>query len=128
MTLSVMSALARSGVDPWREAARLAGLPKTQAIDAVLRVFQGLPGARDDGFDATGRASRLICLLPQPPKVSQGAGRPVGRGPRLPLRVNFSAICLALVLAAIGVTLAARVLTSRDEPPPRPGASRLLGQ
>ena len=37
MTLSVISVLARQGLDPWREAGRLADLPETEAIDSLAR-------------------------------------------------------------------------------------------
>jgi len=37
MDLSVLSALARAGVDPWAEARRLAGLPRQTAISAILK-------------------------------------------------------------------------------------------
>ena len=37
MDLSVLSALARAGVDPWAEAKRLAGLPRQAAISAIQK-------------------------------------------------------------------------------------------
>ena len=37
MALSVLSALARLGLDPWAEAGRLAALPKQAAADAIGR-------------------------------------------------------------------------------------------
>ena len=40
MDLSVLSALARAGVDPWAEAKRLAGLPRQTAISAI-QTFAG---------------------------------------------------------------------------------------
>ena len=36
-TLSVLSALARLDVDPWREATRLARMPRAAAADAIDR-------------------------------------------------------------------------------------------
>jgi hypothetical protein len=56
MDLSVLSALARAGVDPWIEARRLATLPRQAAIAAVLK-FTG---------DAE-TARRLVELLPRVP-------------------------------------------------------------
>ena len=37
MDLSVLSVLARAGVDPWAEAKRLAGLPRQAAISAIQK-------------------------------------------------------------------------------------------
>ena len=56
MRLSVLSALARLGLDPWAEAGRLAALPKQAAIAALTRHL-GLTG------DST-IATRLADLLP----------------------------------------------------------------
>jgi len=53
MDLSVLSALARAGVDPWAEAKRLAALPRQAAVAAILK-FAG---------DAE-TARRLFELLP----------------------------------------------------------------
>lgn len=35
MPLTVVSAIARSGADPWKEAARIAKMPKVVALDAL---------------------------------------------------------------------------------------------
>ena len=56
MDLSVLSALARAGVDPWAEAKRLATLPRQAAVAAILK-FAG---------DAE-TARRLVDLLPRAP-------------------------------------------------------------
>ena len=54
MDLSVLSALARAGVDPWAEAKRLTTLPRQAAVNAILK-FAG---------DAD-TARRLADLLPR---------------------------------------------------------------
>ena len=41
--LTVLSALARIGLDPWREAARLADLPREAATRALATIVQTLP-------------------------------------------------------------------------------------
>lgn len=56
MDLSVLSALARAGVDPWVEAKRLAALPRQAAIAAILKFTSD---------DETAR--RLVDLLPRVP-------------------------------------------------------------
>lgn len=61
MPLSVLSGLARQGLDPWQEAGRLAKLPQSAAIDGLARMIAAsLPTLPD----ATGSAARLVALLP----------------------------------------------------------------
>src|SRR5437764_15194754 len=43
MSLSVISLLARLGVDPWREAGRLAGLPKEVASEWLAKTIASSP-------------------------------------------------------------------------------------
>ncbi len=67
MTLSVLSALARRGLDPWVEASRLAALPKKAAVAAITRDL----ALRGD----SPVAARLAELLPKtatpPPRGSR---------------------------------------------------------
>ena len=59
MPLTMVSAIARSGADPWKEAARLAKLPKAVALEALARVIP------DHGVaDGEAIANRLLSLLP----------------------------------------------------------------
>ena len=64
MTLSVISALARQGLDPWREAGRLADLPNAEATDSLARTIVGMPQSLWNLADATVIAGRLTGLLP----------------------------------------------------------------
>jgi hypothetical protein len=118
MTLSVVSALARVGVDPWREAARLAGLPRPEAALALARLFGRLPGGADQPFGAVGHAARLIDLLPT--ASVEASALPTGLARWRPPRLGFAGICLVLVLATIAITLASRNLFGDD---PRPATT-----
>jgi hypothetical protein len=64
MTLSVISALARQGLDPWREAGRLADLPNAEATDSLAQTIAGMPQSLWNLADATVIARRLTGLLP----------------------------------------------------------------
>lgn len=57
--LTMVSAIARSGADPWQEAARIARLPKSAAFEALVRL---IPNRGDDETKAI--AKRLLALLP----------------------------------------------------------------
>jgi hypothetical protein len=62
MTLSVISAYARLGIDPWAEAGRLTALPKRAAAAAIVAVVARLSGERQDDPEL---GERLAGLLPQ---------------------------------------------------------------
>jgi len=65
MTLSVLSMLARTGVDPWGKAAELARLPRETANDAVASFIVALPNGLVSPGDITANAARLSALLPR---------------------------------------------------------------
>jgi hypothetical protein len=64
MTLSVLSTLARMGMDPWDEAGRLARQPKSTATEALARVIAAMPTSVWPLPDAMAIATRLVALLP----------------------------------------------------------------
>jgi hypothetical protein len=71
MPLSVLSALARLDIDPWKEAAELSELPKDTATQRLASLIARLPGGRWTQADSSRVAHRLIELLPRrnSPKV-----------------------------------------------------------
>jgi hypothetical protein len=75
--LSVLSALARLDLDPWREAAELSQLPKGVAAARLERLIARLPRGRWDEADLGAIADRLIALLPGLPAAA--AQDPHGR-------------------------------------------------
>ncbi len=64
MPLSVISALARLGMDPWQEARRLAGLSRTAATEGLARSIAAMPASLWPLSAATPIAARLVALLP----------------------------------------------------------------
>ena len=64
MTLSVISVFARQGLDPWREAGRLADLPQAAATDSLARIIAGMPESLWNLMDARVIADRLTGMLP----------------------------------------------------------------
>ena len=66
MPLSVVSALGRMGLDPWHEAAALAGMPAEKAVLKLVALFRALPDQLFKGPDRGTSAQRLIALLPRP--------------------------------------------------------------
>ena len=74
MALSVLSALARSDIDPWHEAASLAQMSKEAAIRRMTLLIAALADRPPDCFDVEAIAARLIALLP-PRRVLSGSAR-----------------------------------------------------
>jgi len=66
MSLNVVSALTRLGVDPWEEAARLAALPRPLAVEALAPRIAQLPVGQEQLADNLAISRRLVELLPSP--------------------------------------------------------------
>ena len=64
MPLSVLSALARLGLDPWKQAAELSELPRDCATQRLAVLIVRLPGGRWTQAEAGEIAHRVIKLLP----------------------------------------------------------------
>jgi hypothetical protein len=72
MLVSVLSGLARSDVDPWQEAAKLAQLPGETATKELAALIGALPDRTASYPDPRTIAARLIALLPRSPGFSGG--------------------------------------------------------
>ena len=115
MMLSVVSLFARQGSDPWREADRLAELPKAVAADSLARSIAEMPQGRWNLPDAAVIAARLIGLLPKrPARVStRSLGGATEWLPSLPsARSAVILACLALGIVYAVSTLLRPASTS----------------
>jgi hypothetical protein len=75
MQVSVLSGLARSDLDPWQEAAKLAELPGKTAVERLAALIETLPGKAWARPDARAVATRLIALLPRTLAGNVAAGQ-----------------------------------------------------
>jgi len=94
--LTVLSALARLGLDPWQESARLALLSREKATQSLAAMIANLPNGRWAQSDVGAIASRLIALLP--------AKRVSAPPPRAPARGKFpkpSRIAMLLIVSIL---------------------------
>lgn len=64
MQLTVLTALTRLNLDPWREAARLSELPKGAAINALAATISALPEEDLKWLKSRSIAERLVGRLP----------------------------------------------------------------
>jgi hypothetical protein len=65
LQLTVLSALARLGFDPWEEAARLSKLPQESATSALTETIAGLPEGDWKASESRSIAARLVDRLPR---------------------------------------------------------------
>ena len=73
MLVSVLSGLARSDMDPWQEAAKLAQLPGETATSELAALIGALPDRAASYPDPRTIAKRLIALLPHLPGANGGS-------------------------------------------------------
>jgi hypothetical protein len=95
MPLTVVSAIERSGADPWKEAARIAKMPKMVALDALARMIPERTGA-----DGVVIANRLFALLPlgRENKINSIVGAKIGAPRWSPLVPVMLVLLLGLAL------------------------------
>ncbi|HEY1301822.1 MAG TPA: hypothetical protein VGF07_15085 [Stellaceae bacterium] len=65
VSLSVISALVRLGLDPWQEAGRLSSLSSREAAEQMARLIAELPGSFRPLEEAREIARHLVGLLPK---------------------------------------------------------------
>lgn len=121
MTLSVVSVLARLGNDPWLEAARLATLSKSDAIERLARSIASMPTSIWTLPAATAIAVRLITLLPTQSGRSGQSRRASANGAKAGRYLGaktgqYLSIAAVLVGVACVVGLGASVFTTFDAP------------
>ena len=117
--LSVLSALARMDVDPWREAAELARMPRAAANQRLTSLIAALPDAPATRLAPAKIADRLVGLLPRAgapaatPRVamSPAAGATVAGG-------AVTNMILINLLVIVGMLCAQWVLAGLQPPAP----------
>jgi hypothetical protein len=107
--LSILSALARLGMDPWGEAARLADMPRAGAASALAAILAKLPRSEAEVPDYARISQHLVQFLPEggskpsDGKLGNGAGN--GSMRAAGSIISFQNIGLILALAAVTVIL-----------------------
>ena len=117
--LSVVSALARLDVDPWKEAVSLARMPRELAVDRLTSLIASLPNGSAPRLTPQVIAARLIGLLPQATRFSAplpAATREIARKPQSRVFVALAIVALMLIAGALLVTRAAPTAGNVDAP------------
>lgn len=101
MPLTVLSTLARSGLDPWQEAARLTEASGKIATERLAWLITSLPGRPSTLLESGTIAARLVALLPRR-AISRGAlgktlpGVSMTNDPRILVFVIFMVLTFAV--------------------------------
>ncbi len=117
--LSVVSALARLDVDPWKEAVSLARMPRELAVDRLTSLIASMPNGPAPRLTPQVNAARLIGLLPQATRFSApppAATREIAPIRRSRLFVALGIVAFMLIAGALVVTRSAPTPGSVDAP------------
>jgi hypothetical protein len=101
MVLSVLSTLARRGVDPWQEAGYLAKLPRAVAIEGLARIIAAMPASPWSLQDATATAEPLVRLLPERSPTDPFPTPETKAKPRTARRWGIAVVLLGAMLAGL---------------------------
>jgi len=114
MPLSVLSALARVGLDPWQEAAELAQLPPDTATQRLVASIAALSDGLSMHVEIRTIAARLIALLPHPAPSNV---RPAGTIPDADEIAKFRT-GMRMFAVLIAIMLAVQWMAASREPQP----------
>jgi hypothetical protein len=106
--LSVLSALARMNLDPWDEAARLAGLPRAAARQWLTTLIAAIPEGPVPRSDPGVLVEHLIALLPrraapaaEPARVSPAVTPPAARASSRTRTITWALYIAAILFMVI---------------------------
>jgi hypothetical protein len=98
--LTVLSALARLGQDPWEEAGRWVGLPTAMTVDRLTKCISQMPLSAQALLDARDTAARLVQLLPPQALAAQRVEIMTARLPKL---VGWTPVYVATGILIIAI-------------------------
>ena len=104
LPLTVLSALARLNMDPWDEAARLAGMPRQTATGTLAALIAALPNAPPTRTASKALAASLVALLPGRMAASAPSADPA---PVARHRIDVHALIAYYLIGMIVLFLAA---------------------
>ena len=126
MPFTVLSVLARLGLDPWDDAGRLARQPDQEAARQLARILAAQPGTLAAGAD--GAAARLVALLPgraAPSRLS--LARPADTDLQA-VRRRAAVLAVAGVLTGLALMLVGHLAAAGDGAAASKPSSAITGQ
>jgi hypothetical protein len=102
MPLNVVSGLTQLGLDPWKEAARLATLPRGRAAETLAPIIARLPFDRSQSSDDLTISRELVELLPEQQRAAlSGREQTDAEARRRYRQAMILLACLALGMAVL---------------------------
>jgi len=114
--LSVLSVLARLGVDPWEEAAKLARLERVSAAKRLVEFIAATPGAPIAYLSPKTVSDRLIDLLPSSAGVMIQPRQERGLRALAQSRSLSWPVVIAVILAILSIAISLRPTVQTNEP------------
>lgn len=116
MLLSVLSALARLDLDPWQEAAKLAGMPGETAVQNLASIIAAQPDVPSARRDPGAIAVRLTALLPR----TTGSGvasraKQAGAGKVTQIRTGIPTYAILILFMLVAQWITASHLPSKQD-------------
>jgi hypothetical protein len=105
MALSVLSALARLGLDPWEQAAQWARLPGETATRNLASLIAALPAGPAARPDPGPLAARLIALLPRRNERMSSAKSSAGSPAAAPANPQSRSVAYMVVYLVLTIFL-----------------------
>jgi hypothetical protein len=103
--LSILSALARLGMDPWGEATRLANLPRAGAASALAAILARLPRNESELPDYAELSQHLVQFLPEGGSTSSTNQPENGRTDSIAKLADVQKLMLILGLSVVLIIL-----------------------
>jgi hypothetical protein len=116
MMLTVLSALARLDLDPWREASELARMPRATANQRLTSLIAGLPDAPSTWSQPGAIADRLIALLPRGDSASVAACAKLLGADAVPISRRAARVLAINLLLVAGMLCAQWALVNLKPP------------
>jgi len=119
--LTLLTVLARLGVDPWEEAADLAHLSREPAMQRLASRLEAMPNGPSSAADTVNIATRLIALLHRAPSRKPAlpkAPRPEALEPEKTPKMPGMRVALYWLIGLLFLFMAQWALSSRPAQPP----------
>lgn len=117
MLLTVISALTRLDIDPWREAARLSKLSREMAAQALAPMIALLPVGHWALADAPEIAARLVAFLPRHDGANRASAISRGAAGKPNNRANFFIYATLIAVTLLSVVVQHQASTRNDPTP-----------
>jgi hypothetical protein len=118
MPLTLLSALARLGIDPWAEAADLADQSRDSATKKLVALLSGVRNGPSPGADTETLAARLVALLHPASKLRAAVDGATSLPAAVAIPPRRVKLAIYYLLALLLMFVGQWALTSRHAPTP----------